>query len=91
MSESIKLPSAPNEEQVVDPRPEDVKELAKVATNFSEMHRAVMEAQFPGKASKVADMLIDHLRDMYKQAYEQLVAHPWVQEQQRIQREKQGG
>jgi|688.fasta_scaffold1040767_3 hypothetical protein len=72
----------PQEEQIVDPRPEDVKQLAKIAGEFAEMHRAVMEGQFPGKASKVVDKLVDHLRDMYKQSYDQLLKHPWILEQQ---------
>lgn len=69
-------------EQPVDPRPPEVQALAKIASNFADMHRCVLEGQFPGKAAKVADMLAEHIKDMYKQAYEQLVAHPWVQEQQ---------
>jgi len=72
------------DEQLPDPRPEEVQEIAKLCSRFSDMHRAVGEAHFPAKASVVVGHLMDHLKAQYDKHYNELVSHPWVKEQQEI-------
>lgn len=69
-----------SQEQAMDltVMPDDVQELKRVIIEFSDYHTAVMNGQFEGKASKVVDKLLDHVKDVYTQTLAQYNSHPWV-------------
>lgn len=67
-----------NQELDLSVMPKEVEELRQVLMDFSDYHKALMDGQFPGKASKVIDKLLDHVYDVYKQTLVQYNEHPWV-------------
>lgn len=81
------------EKKEEDPRPEEVKLLASEASKFADMYKLVKESHFPALGCKVVDMLMDHLGQNYKKAYNELCSHPWVvqmkEEAEKLEKERQ--
>lgn len=70
--------------------PEDVQELNRIMGEFGDFHQVLLLAQFPGRASKIVDKLINHVYDMYKQTHSQYMEHPWVIEQTKAKEQEEG-